>query len=272
MIKTPFYGIPNLVFAPSGLFTTCGRLRGRHASHGIPRRPGSARPGVRQRDSSTTPSKAASPAIDSPKSLCASTLLNCDLRLPLQARKDGTARFPLRAGWKVSPRGNTRTGLLVSPRASTGQDPEEFQALHCCPARTLRLSRSAGVRGADQLYGQRNNNSHPMKFQTSCSLHLVFSQPADVFGSVTRLIEFLGDQGVHDQKFLDEFQVSATETINSAIEGCLPGDRFTEITLSVNSLELQLEVATSSPEGLNGKASSAGGRKAFLARTHTAGS
>jgi hypothetical protein len=85
-----------------------------------------------------------------------------------------------------------------------------------------------------------------MTFQTPCSLHLVFSQPADVAGSVTRLTEFLGDQEV-------PAQVSASGIINNVIEDCLPCDRFTEITLRVDSLELRLEIATSSPKGCDGR-------------------
>ena len=96
-----------------------------------------------------------------------------------------------------------------------------------------------------------------MKLQTSCSLHLTISQPTDVSEAVTCLIGFLGDQGVRDQKFLDEFQLAATEAINNAIEHwCAgPGDRFAEITLKVNSVEVQLEiVAPSNLEGWSGKA------------------
>ena len=95
-----------------------------------------------------------------------------------------------------------------------------------------------------------------MKPQTSCSLHLIFSQPTDVSEGVTCLIGFLGDQGVEDQKFLDEFQRAATEAINNAIgQSCAgPLDRFVEITLTVNSLEVQLEItAPSSLEGGSGK-------------------
>ncbi|MGA7216199.1 MAG: GAF domain-containing SpoIIE family protein phosphatase, partial [Terrimicrobiaceae bacterium] len=109
-------------------------------------------------------------------------------------------------------------------------------------------------------YDHRDKHSHPMKFQTSCSLHLIFSQSADVSEAVTRLIGFLGDQGVHDQKFLDEFQVAATEAIRNAIEGCsVPGDRFAEITLTVNSLEVQLEIADSNPGESDDNALSASG-------------
>ena len=64
-----------------------------------------------------------------------------------------------------------------------------------------------------------------MKLQTSCSLHLIFSQPANVSESVTRLIGFLEDQGVHDQKFLNEFQVAATKAVNTAIEESSAGNR-----------------------------------------------
>jgi len=96
-----------------------------------------------------------------------------------------------------------------------------------------------------------------MKLQTSCSLHLIFSEPADISEVAMCLIGFLGDQGVHDQKFLDEFEPAATEAINDAIEhGCTgPGDRFAEVTLTVNSVEVQLEiVAPSNLEGRSGKA------------------
>jgi hypothetical protein len=83
-----------------------------------------------------------------------------------------------------------------------------------------------------------------MKLQTSCSLHLIFSQPADVSEAVTRLTGFLADQGVHDQKFLNEFQVAATKAIHAAMEeGCAgKGDRFVEIALTINSVEVQLEI------------------------------
>jgi anti-sigma regulatory factor (Ser/Thr protein kinase) len=71
-----------------------------------------------------------------------------------------------------------------------------------------------------------------MKLQTSSSLHLIYSQPTEVSDAVTRLIGFLRDQGVHDQKFLDEFQHAAAEAINNAVEhGCAgPGDRFAEFS------------------------------------------
>jgi sigma-B regulation protein RsbU (phosphoserine phosphatase) len=65
---------------------------------------------------------------------------------------------------------------------------------------------------------------------------------------------FLGDQALRDRKFLDEFQNAATEAITDAIErGCVgPGDRFVEITLTVNSLEVQLEIVNPSDlEGWN---------------------
>ena len=62
-----------------------------------------------------------------------------------------------------------------------------------------------------------------MKLQTSCSFHLITSQPTDVSEAVTCLTGFLGDQGVHDRKFLDEFQLAATEAINNAIEHWLRG-------------------------------------------------
>jgi len=71
------------------------------------------------------------------------------------------------------------------------------------------------------------------------------------------LMGFLGDQGVHDQKFLDEFEPAATEAINDAIEhGCTgPGDRFAEVTLTVNSVEVQLEIVNPSDlEGWSGEA------------------
>jgi serine phosphatase RsbU (regulator of sigma subunit) len=96
-----------------------------------------------------------------------------------------------------------------------------------------------------------------MNLQTSCSFHLIISQPTDVSEAVTYLIGFLGDQGVHDQKFLDEFQPAATEAINNVIEHWRagPGDRFADITLTVNSVEVQLEiVAPSNLEGGSGKA------------------
>ncbi len=96
-----------------------------------------------------------------------------------------------------------------------------------------------------------------MKLQTSCSFHLITSQATDVSEAVTCLTGFLGDQGVHDQKFLDEFQLAATEAINNAIEHWRagPGDRFAEITLTLNSVEVQLEiVAPSNLEGRSGKA------------------
>ena len=96
-----------------------------------------------------------------------------------------------------------------------------------------------------------------MKLQTSCSLHVIFSQPTDISEAVTRLIGFLVDQGVHDQKFLYEFQLAATEAINSAIEhGCArPGDRFVEIALTVNSVEVQLKIVDPlNLEGWSGKA------------------
>jgi sigma-B regulation protein RsbU (phosphoserine phosphatase) len=65
------------------------------------------------------------------------------------------------------------------------------------------------------------------------------------------------DQGVHDQKFLDEFQLAATKAINTAIEeGCAgTGDRFVEIALTVNSVEVQLEIVEPFDlEELSGKA------------------
>jgi sigma-B regulation protein RsbU (phosphoserine phosphatase) len=107
------------------------------------------------------------------------------------------------------------------------------------------------------LFGQRDENIHLMKLQTSCSFHLVTSQPTDVSEAVTCLTGFLGDQGVHDRKFLDEFQLAATEAINNAIEHwcAAPVDRFAEITLTVNSVEVQLEiVAPSNLEGRSDKA------------------
>ena len=96
-----------------------------------------------------------------------------------------------------------------------------------------------------------------MKLQTSCSLHLIFSQPTDVSEAVTRLAGFLADQGVHDQKFLNEFQVAATKAINAAIEGGCggKGDRFVEIALRINSVEVRLEIVEPlEPEELSGKA------------------
>ncbi len=98
---------------------------------------------------------------------------------------------------------------------------------------------------------------HRMKLQTSCSLHLIFSQPANVSESVARLIGFLEDQGVHDQKFLDEFQVAATKAVNTAIEesSAANRDRFAEISLTINSVEVQLEIVEPlEPEELSGKA------------------
>ena len=96
-----------------------------------------------------------------------------------------------------------------------------------------------------------------MKLQTSCSLHLIFSQPTDVSEAVARLIGFLADQGVHDQKFIDEFQRAATKAISAAIEqGCAgTGDRFVEIALTVNSVEVQLEIVEPlNLEGFSGEA------------------
>ena len=95
-----------------------------------------------------------------------------------------------------------------------------------------------------------------MKLQTSCSLHLIFSQPAHVSEAVTRLTGFLADQGVHDQKFLNEFQVAATKAINAAMEEgrAGKGDRFVEIALTINSVEVQLEIVEPlEPEELSAK-------------------
>ena len=95
-----------------------------------------------------------------------------------------------------------------------------------------------------------------MKLQTSCSLRLIFSQPTNVSEAVKRLIGFLVDQGVSDQKFLDEFQLAATEAIENAVEhGCAgPGDRFVEIALTVSSVEVQLEIVDPLKlEGWSGK-------------------
>jgi sigma-B regulation protein RsbU (phosphoserine phosphatase) len=87
-----------------------------------------------------------------------------------------------------------------------------------------------------------------MKLQTSCSLHLVLSQPTDTSEAVASLIGFLGDQGMHDPAFLDEFRRAATEAIDDAIErGCAgEAERFVEITLTLNSLEVQLEIVNPS--------------------------
>ena len=87
-----------------------------------------------------------------------------------------------------------------------------------------------------------------MKLQTSCSLHLVLSQPADISEAVASLIGFLGDQGVQDPAFLDEFRRAAAGAITDAIErGCAgQGDRFVEVTVTLNSLEVQLEIVNPS--------------------------
>ncbi|HEY5707574.1 MAG TPA: SpoIIE family protein phosphatase [Terrimicrobiaceae bacterium] len=97
-----------------------------------------------------------------------------------------------------------------------------------------------------------------MKLQTSSSLHLIFSQPAEISDAVTRLIGFLRDQGVHDHKFLSEFQYAAADAINKAIKhgSAVPCDQFADVTLTVNSVEVQLEIVNpSSPEEWNGGAS-----------------
>jgi hypothetical protein len=95
-----------------------------------------------------------------------------------------------------------------------------------------------------------------MKLQTSCSLHLIFSQPADVPTVVSSLVGFLWDQGVDDQKFLAEFRGAAAGAVNCAIE-CWsgePDEKFANITLTINSVEVRLEiVAPSDPEEQDGK-------------------
>ncbi|MGA7393539.1 MAG: GAF domain-containing SpoIIE family protein phosphatase [Terrimicrobiaceae bacterium] len=87
-----------------------------------------------------------------------------------------------------------------------------------------------------------------MKLQTSCSLHLVLSQPTEISKAVASLIGFLGDQGMHDPAFVDEFRRAAAGAITDAIErGCAgEGDRFVEITLTFNSLEVHLEIVNPS--------------------------
>ena len=87
-----------------------------------------------------------------------------------------------------------------------------------------------------------------MKLQTSCSLHLVLSQPTEISEAVASLIGFLGDQGMHDPAFVDEFRRAAAGAITDAIErGCAgEGDRFVEVTLTFNSLEVHLEIVNPS--------------------------
>jgi hypothetical protein len=90
-----------------------------------------------------------------------------------------------------------------------------------------------------------------MKLQTSCSFHLLFSQPNEVAQAVACLMGFLGDQGVRDEKFREEFQTAATEAIKDGLKRCHAGlpDRFVEIKLRINSIEVQLEIVSPSCPG-----------------------
>jgi hypothetical protein len=86
-----------------------------------------------------------------------------------------------------------------------------------------------------------------MKLKTSCSLHLNISHPADVSKAVSFLIGFLRNQGVHDRKFLAEFHRAATGVVTCAIERWRagPDDQFANITLTINSIEVQFEIVAS---------------------------
>ena len=95
-----------------------------------------------------------------------------------------------------------------------------------------------------------------MKLQTSCSFHLLFSQPNEVAQAVACLMGFLGDQGVRDEKFREEFQTAATEAIKDGLKRCHAGlpDRFVEIKLRINSIEVQLEIVSPScPDAPSGR-------------------
>jgi hypothetical protein len=99
-----------------------------------------------------------------------------------------------------------------------------------------------------------------MKLQTSCSLHLLFSQPNELAQAVACLMRFLGDQGVRDGKFCEEFQAAAIEAIQGGLKHCHAGlrDRFVEIKLRINSVEVQLEIVSPScPDASSGRPPSA---------------
>ena len=65
-----------------------------------------------------------------------------------------------------------------------------------------------------------------MNLEISSVLYVRNPRLEDVSEVVGRLIGFLRDQGVQGQKFLDEFELAATEAINNAIEhGCAASEK-----------------------------------------------
>jgi serine phosphatase RsbU (regulator of sigma subunit)/anti-sigma regulatory factor (Ser/Thr protein kinase) len=112
-----------------------------------------------------------------------------------------------------------------------------------------------------------------MRCEVSLSLRSTDPRLAEVAGMVDAMIEFLREQRLPEEKFLEEFQLAATEGINNAIEHGCAGRSEAEITAELTVSDAGVRVAISDPSdfaGWTGVASlpedpfAEGGRGRFL--------